>query len=242
MVIIRSIFAYSFTIISVFALIPFGFPAFILSFFGLKKPMSWVIYRVVQFWARGIIFFAGCKMTVEGRENIPKKGGVCFVCNHIGVFDIVVALAYAGRPFGFIAKKELLYFPFFNLWIHMLGGLFIDRKNIRKAIKTINHGIKKIQNGFSMLVFPEGTRSRGRGLLPFRSGAVKLATQSLAPIVPMAISGSYDVFEVDYRVHVVPVKLVFCPPIITADMDPDQRRHRLADEVRGIIEAALVKL
>ena len=222
-----------------FCFIPFGLPAFILSLFGLKKPMSWVIYRLAWAWGKGVVFITGCKPEVIGRENIPKKGSVCFVSNHVGVFDIILALAYIGRPFGFIAKKELAYLPFFNMWIYILGGLFIDRKNIRKAIKTINAGIEKIQKGGNMLVFPEGTRSKGRGLLPFRSGAVKLATHSLAPVVPIAISGSYEVFEKDYRVHAVPVRVVFCPAIITSEMSADDRRHHLADQVRSVIENAL---
>jgi len=120
-----------------------------------------------------------------------------------------------------------------------LGGLFIDRKNIRKAIKTINLGIKKLQEGKNMIIFPEGTRSKGRGLLPFRSGAIKLATNSLATIVPIAISGSYDVLEIDMRVHPAPVRIVFCPPIVTASMDPGERKHKLADNVQSIIEEAL---
>jgi 1-acyl-sn-glycerol-3-phosphate acyltransferase len=201
--------------------------------------MSWVINKLAQFWARGVIFVTGCSMEVEGLEHIPKQGGICFVSNHVGIFDIILALAYIGSPFGFIAKKELAYLPFFNLWVSILGGLFIDRKNIRKALKTINHGIKKLQDGNSMLIFPEGTRSKGRGLLPFKSGAIKLATQSLAPIVPIAITGSYDVFEKDYRVHAARVRMVFCPPINTAEMSSDDRRHHLADQVRSIIEAAL---
>jgi len=178
-------------------------------------------------------------MDVKGRENIPPRGGVCFVSNHVGIFDIILALAYAGRPFGFIAKKELLYVPFINIWISILGGLFIDRKNIRKAKRTIDLGIQKLQNGWSMLIFPEGTRSKGQGLLPFRSGAIKLATNSLAPIVPIAIAGSYEVFEKDYRVHGVPIRMVFCPAINTSELSGEDRRHLLPDRVRSVIEDAL---
>jgi 1-acyl-sn-glycerol-3-phosphate acyltransferase len=92
-----------------------------------------------------------------------------------------------------------------------------------------------------MLIFPEGTRSKGRGLLPFRSGAVKLAVNSLAPIVPIAVLGSYEVFEKDYRLHAVPVRMVFLPPVETASMSADERRHKLAEQVRGQIEGELVK-
>ena len=237
MVFMKTIFAFAYTIFSIFFFIPIGVPAFLLSLLGLERPMSWIIYKCAQIWARGIIFISGCAMEVEGRENIPKRGGVCFVSNHVGMFDIILVLAYMGRPFGFISKKELLYFPLFNLWIYILGGLFIDRRNIRNALKTINRGIKKIQNGWGMLIFPEGTRSKGRGLLPFKSGAVKLATNSLAPIIPIAISGSYEVFEKDYRLHAVPVRVVFCSPINTADMSPEDRRHKLADHVRSVIDS-----
>ena len=236
---LKTIMAFAATVITIILFTPFGLILFVLSFLGIKRAVSWITYRIAQGWARIIIVITGCTMEVEGRENIPHSGGVCFVSNHVGIFDVILALSYAGRPFGFVAKKELLLVPFINLWIYILGGLFIDRKNIRKAIQTINLGIKKLQNGWSMLIFPEGTRSKGRGLLPFRSGAVKLATNSLAPIVPIAITGSYDVFEKDYRVHGVPIRMVFCPAIYTADMSSEDRRHQLAGQVRGVIENAL---
>ena len=239
MALVKTIIAFLITILTIVIFTAFAFIFFLLSFMGLRKPMSWLTYKIAQGWARSIIFVSGCTMNVSGRENIPKRGSICFVSNHVGLFDIVLTLAYAGRPFGFIAKKELLYLPFINLWISMLGGLYIDRNNIRKAIKTINLGIEKLQNGGNMLVFPEGTRSKGRGLLPFRSGAVKLATNSLAPIVPIAIAGSYDVFEKEYLVRATDIKMVFCPVIDTASMSSDDRRHHLADQVRSIIEAAL---
>ena len=239
MTIIKTFLVFTFTIMAMIVLIPFGLLAFVFSLAGIKKSMSWAIYRMAQGWARVIILISGCKMTVEGRENIPKKGAVCFASNHVGILDIILALGYINRPFGFIAKKELAFLPFINMWIYILGGLFIDRKNIRKAIQTINSGIEKIQKGNAMLIFPEGTRSKGRGLLPFRSGAIKLATNSLAPIVPMAIYGSYEVFEKNYRVKAVPVRLVFCNPIETKDMSKEDRRSGLVEQVKLNIEEAL---
>jgi len=241
MILIKTVSAFGFTLFIMLTFVPFGLVAFFLSLFGFKKSMSMFIYKIAQIWARCVIFITGSTLEVIGRENIPKQGGICFVSNHIGIVDIILSLAYIGQPFGFVAKKELSFVPFFNMWIYILGGLFIDRKNIRKAVKTINQGIQKIQKGSSMLIFPEGTRSKGRGLLPFKSGAIKLATNSLAPIVPMAITGSYDVFEIDGRVHAAPLRLVFCPPIYTAEMSPEDRRHKLADQVRSVIEEALEK-
>ena len=220
-------------------LTPLGFIVFICSLIGLRKPASRIMYRVAQGWALMMIKLTGCNMTVTGRERIPHKGGVCFVSNHGSIFDIVLHLAYDGRPIGFIAKKELAYIPFLNMWIYLLGGLFIDRKNIRRAVRTINKGIARIKAGGAMIIFPEGHRSRGQGLLPFRSGALKLATQAGAPIVPVALEGSYDVFERQYRLRPGPVRVHFGEPISTADLPPEGRKNALSDQVYGVIKGFL---
>ncbi|MDR1862553.1 MAG: 1-acyl-sn-glycerol-3-phosphate acyltransferase [Treponema sp.] len=200
--------------------------------------MALFVYKIAQTWAWALIFLSGCSLSVRGQENIPKKGGVCFVANHGGFFDIILALAYIGRPFGFIAKKELLLIPLFNMWISILGGLFIDRKHPRKALKTINEGTRRLKQGGGVLIFPEGRRSKGRGLLPFHPGSFKLATQAAVPIVPVAISGSYDVFEKYGRVNSCPVSLVFCEPVNPQEIPPEDRKQFLADKIRGIIEQA----
>jgi 1-acyl-sn-glycerol-3-phosphate acyltransferase len=220
-------------------LTPLGIITFLCRFTPLKKPMAFMIYKIAQGWARFLIFAIGCDLTVTGREYIPKKGGVCIVSNHVGIFDIVLALAFVGRPFGFIAKKELALIPFLNLWVLLMGGFFIDRKNNRKAIATINRGITRIKEGEAMIIFPEGTRSKGRGLLPFHPGSLKLASKSCVPAVPMAIAGSYDVFEKTGRVYGVPIKVAFAPPIDTAALPVEERKQTLSDQIYRIIEAAL---
>jgi 1-acyl-sn-glycerol-3-phosphate acyltransferase len=236
---IKTILIFIPVVLAVFVLLPFGVVGFIMNLIGLKKPAALMVYRVVQGWGRLIVFLSGCKVTVSGREHVPLTGGLCFVSNHGSIFDIVLVLAYAGRPFGFIAKKELAYIPIFDLWIFLLGGFFIDRKNVRKAVKTINRGITRIKAGAAMIIFPEGHRSRGQGLLPFHPGSLKLATQAGAPIVPVAISGSYDVFEKNYRLNPVPITVSFAPPIATADLAPEDRKKVLADRIRDNIAGML---
>jgi 1-acyl-sn-glycerol-3-phosphate acyltransferase len=212
---------------------------FILWLLGFKQAMNWAVYRLAWGWAWLLIFLTGCPLTVIGRENIPQGEGVCFVSNHQSIVDIVILLASAGRPIGFIAKKELAWIPFLDLWILLIGGLFIDRVNTRKAVRTIKTGIKRIKSGGAMIIFPEGRRSKGKGLLPFHSGSFKLATQADAPIVPVVISGSYEVFEKNYQVQVVPVTVEFCKPIYTAALPPEERRRNLSDYVYSIMKAAL---
>jgi 1-acyl-sn-glycerol-3-phosphate acyltransferase len=172
-------------------------------------------------------------------EDIPRGGSVCFVSNHGSIFDIVLLLAYSRRLFGFVAKKELLYIPFLNIWIYMLGGLFIDRNNPRKALKTINAGITRIKKGGAMLIFPEGHRSRGQNLLPFHPGSFKLATQSGAVIVPVAVKGTREIFEKSYRVNPCPVGITFCKPVPTADLPAEGRKQVLADRIYNVIKEEL---
>jgi len=225
-----------------FVLVVYSLPGiifFIVRILGFRRLADFCMYKCGQIWARTIIFFTGCPMTINGRENIPKKGGVCIVSNHVGILDIMLALAYIGRPFGFIAKKELLLVPGINIWILLLGGFFIDRKKPRSALKTINQGTKRIEAGGAMLIFPEGTRSRGGGIAPFRPGSLKLASRAGAPIVPMAITGSYDVFEKTRRVHAVPVSVTFLPAVNSAELPPDQRKQLLAEQLHDRIAEVL---
>jgi 1-acyl-sn-glycerol-3-phosphate acyltransferase len=236
---LKTVITFIVVIIPMLILAPVGVFLYLVGFLGLRTPMTYMIYKIAQAWSKAMVMSTGCSLAVTGQEHIPKKGGLCFVSNHSSVFDILLIVSLVGRPVGFIAKKELGLVPFLNIWIFLIGGLFIDRKNIRKALKTINTGIKQIKSGGAMVVFPEGTRSRGQGLLPFRSGALKLATQSGAPIVSIAITGSYDVFERTYRVQSVPVRVTFGPPINTADLSPEERRKNLPDQVRKAISAGL---
>jgi 1-acyl-sn-glycerol-3-phosphate acyltransferase len=148
-------------------------------------------------------------------------------------------LAYLGRPFGFVAKIELALIPIINLWILFLGGQYINRRNMRKSLKTIGKSGEKVRAGGVMIIFPEGTRSKGRGLLPFKPGSLRLATESGSPVVPVAIAGSYEIFEQKHLVQKAAASITFCPVIETKDLPPEERRQVLADRVRDAVAAAL---
>jgi 1-acyl-sn-glycerol-3-phosphate acyltransferase len=239
MIFLKTAGLFGFVGFTMILLIPVGVIVFLFTILGLQKPMAAMMYKVARIWSLLLIKLVGCPVTVAGREYIPKKGGLCFVSNHGSIFDIVLLLAYAGRPIGFVAKRELSLIPLLNIWILLIGGLFIDRNSPRKAVKSINAGVGRIKSGGAMIIFPEGRRSKGRGLLPFRSGSFKLATLSGAPIVPVAISGSYDIFEKTRRVQIHPVRVVFCEPVYTADIPLADRRAVLSEHVRAVIAGVL---
>jgi 1-acyl-sn-glycerol-3-phosphate acyltransferase len=238
---IKTIFSFACVTVAVLFLTPFGMLAAFLGLLGLWKPMVVFAYWFARGWAWFLLKVVNCKLTVQGRENIPVSGGYCLVSNHGSIFDILLLLRYAGRPFGFIAKKELILLPFMNVWILVLGGLFIDRKNHRKALQTINTGIARIKAGEGMVIFPEGHRSRGQGLLPFHPGSLKLATRSNSVIVPVALSGTWEIFEKSYRVTPGRVNITFCEPINTAGLSAEDRKQALTDKVYSAIKDALEK-
>ena len=238
-IIIRTIICYLYFLATLIFVTPFCLLITFICLFGMWKLRPVILHRFAERWSLILIYLTGCKATVLGRENIPREGGLCFVSNHGGVFDIALLLAHTGRPFGFVAKKELLWIPILNMWIPMLGGSYIDRKNLRKGLKTINQGISRIKSGGAMLIFPEGSRSRGRGLLPFHSGSFKLATQAQATIVPVALAGGYEVYEKNFKVTPCHVCVTFGKAINTADIPLENRKHILSEQVHQVIKQAL---
>jgi 1-acyl-sn-glycerol-3-phosphate acyltransferase len=241
MAFIKTSFIFLIVGLTVIIITPLGLFLLIMNCLGFRKFVSFLTSRIAYAWAWSLIRMTGCDIKIRGRENIPREGGLCFVSNHCGYFDILLIFATAGRLVGFIAKKELMFIPLINFWILLMGGFFIDRKNTRKSLAAIKTGARRIQAGNSILIFPEGHRSKGQGLLPFHAGSFKLATEAEAPIVPVAITGSYDVFEKTGRVKAVPVQIAFGKPIMTKDIPPEDRRQALSDKVREIIAAELAE-
>jgi 1-acyl-sn-glycerol-3-phosphate acyltransferase len=146
-------------------------------------------------WARSLVKLTGSNVTVSGEENIPKDTAVLFVSNHQGNFDIPLLLGYIQKPKAFISKIEVKKMPFIGTWMVQLNCLFMDRKNVRQSVKAINEGAQLLQNGTSLVIFPEGTRSKGDDMSEFKAGSFKLATKSGVPIIPVTINGSYKIME-----------------------------------------------
>ncbi|MEG0156030.1 MAG: lysophospholipid acyltransferase family protein, partial [Anaerovoracaceae bacterium] len=99
---------------------------------------------------------------VEGREHLPKAGPVVYVCNHQGYADIPVLCSVLDQiQFGFIAKDNLKQIPLYGTWMKRIRSVMIKRDDARASLKAISEGIDNINQGFSMLIFPEGTRAKG---------------------------------------------------------------------------------
>ena len=183
--------------------------------------------RMVQWAFRVILFICGTKVTVIGEENVPKDQAVLYIGNHRSYFDIIITYARCPRLTGYIAKKDMEKVPLLRTWMRRLHCLFIDRENVKEALKTILAGIDNVKNGISMCIFPEGTRNKTEDeMLPFKAGSLKLSEKTRCPIVPMAITNSADILENHFpKVKPTHVILQYGTPIYLDQLSADDRKH-----------------
>ncbi|MBU0929384.1 MAG: 1-acyl-sn-glycerol-3-phosphate acyltransferase [Spirochaetes bacterium] len=205
---------------------------------GLGNATGACFARFLGAWARSCVAVSGSTIEATGLERIPAEKRLCFVANHQGDFDIISMLALLKRQVGFISKRAGLYVPIMNIWLGAMGSVFIDRKDVRKGLKSIDRGIRLIRKGQALAIFPEGTRSRSPAIGPFRNGSFRLPVRAGAVIVPVTIDGTWRIWE--ERRRIVPGRIAFTvhEPIPTEGLDAEQRKA-LPDRVRAIIAGAL---
>lgn len=224
-----------------FLFLALGIPAlFVEWLIGKRNPaLKDKTSKAIVSWAfRCIIFLAGTKIIVKGRENIPKDAAVLYVGNHRSYFDIVLTYTLFPGITGFVAKKEMNRWPLLRGWMRNIHCLFLDRDNVKEGLKTILTGVEEVKKGVSMCIFPEGTRNKVNDtFLPFREGSFKIADKGGVPIVPMTIVNCADIFE-DHlpRVKKTTVVIEFEEPIYLGEMDRGARKNISAAVVSLISE------
>ncbi len=200
-----------------------------------------IAHHVYDF-ARDMADTVGLTVDIRGSENIPEEDGLVFISNHQGYADIIaLLLAVPGRQLGFIAKDSLEKVPYFGRWIRNIRGLYIRRGDAKDALRSINEGVASIKEGFNLAIFPEGTRSRGEELGEFKSGSFKLATKAKAPIVPVAIDGTWHLFEEQGYVRPAKATVIIHPAIETKDLSRGQLAE-VEQQVRETIRSSLDSL
>ena len=213
---------------------------------GKFNPMAKEIssLRIVQAVFRFILWVAGVKLTVIGEENVPTDTPVLYIGNHRSFFDVPITYPRCPIRTGYIAKKEMEKVPLLSTWMKRLHCLFLDRKDIKQGLKTILAAIEKVKSGISICIFPEGTRSKNEDeldMLPFHEGSFKIATKTNCPIIPMAISGSADIWESHFpRIKKTHVILEYGKPIDVDQLEKEDKKH-LGAYTQNIIHEMLVK-
>jgi 1-acyl-sn-glycerol-3-phosphate acyltransferase len=206
-----------------------------ISFFSSTKTKPFQI--AAHLWAKLLVAVSGIKLEISGLENIPKGKALIFAANHQGAADILIVLAALPTTFRFAIKKELFKIPIFGWYLHKAGYFPIDRKLILSAYRMVENIIDYIKAGESILIFPEGTRTKTGALGEFKRGSLLAALKSGAPIVPLAISGSFDLLpKGSFIINPHLVKFSIGKPIkINSEADYDSK----VTEVRAAIAQLL---
>ena len=188
-----------------------------------------VSLRMVQGIFKVVLFLAGTELTVIGKDNIPQNEAVLYICNHNSIFDTVINYSLFPDVTGIVAKIEMARVPLLSIWMRRLHCLFLDRANLRQGVAVISEAAKNVKSGISMCIFPEGTFSQGESeldMLPFHEGSLNVARRSGCKIIPIAITGSADIFEKNNkRVKRVHVTVEYGTAIIPEELDKEDRKH-----------------
>jgi len=199
------------------------------------------LHAYARIWGRVSLWLAGVKLTVTGREFLPQDGAVVYMANHVSNFDILALFAGVPGQFRWMAKIELFRIPLFGLAMRRVGAIAVDRSSRRNSVISMRQAVSRISAGTSVVIFPEGTRSKDGTLQAFKTGSFTLALQAQVPVVPLAICGSGEVMPKHSRwIRGGHIHLNILPPAITAGR-PVTERMALMDEVRQPIAAALEK-
>ena len=192
---IRTIIWFIWFFLSLIISTPFLLRVKYLSKKGRVEESNNLTNKCARIWANSLLKIAGVKVNVHGLENLPKDRTVLYVGNHQGNFDIPIYLTSIPNLIGFISKIEVQKIPLVTGWMNALHCVFMDRSNVRKSGEAIIKGIRNLKAGFSIVIFPEGTRSKGDKMAEFKAGSFKLATKAKCPIVPITMNGSYKIME-----------------------------------------------
>jgi 1-acyl-sn-glycerol-3-phosphate acyltransferase len=150
-----------------------------------------VRYKKLQNWSRFIIKYLGCKLDVEGIENIPDEGPILFVSNHQGTLDPALIIAAVPRTMSFISKKKNEKRLVFGSWAITIDVIHFDQETREGNVYMLREAARRLKSGDSLLIFPEGTRSRGNSMNQFKAGAIQPAYLSKATIVPITLNNAY---------------------------------------------------
>jgi 1-acyl-sn-glycerol-3-phosphate acyltransferase len=197
-------------------------------------------YGITRLWTRLILTIGGVAVRVNGLSQINPKQQYVFMVNHQSNIDIPVLIqSLAAFQLRWIAKRELLWVPFFGWAMRAAKHITVDRSGRFDALGSLKKAQERMKDGISLVVFPEGTRSSDGNLLPFKRGGFLLAAKSQTPIVPVTITGSGAILpKGDWRIRGGKIEVTVGAPVSAEDYRPGTLRG-LSSHVQELIEKTL---
>jgi 1-acyl-sn-glycerol-3-phosphate acyltransferase len=199
-------------------------------------------YLPAIWWSRFICGLAFVKVEIQGEENFKPNESYVFLANHQSVFDIFLVYGWLNSRFKWIMKKEIRKMPFVGAACEAAGHVFIDRSHPMAAKKSIELAKKRIIDGNSIVIFPEGTRTNNGKVGNFKRGAFLIATDFELPIVPITIIGAFERMS-RHTLNIKPGKIIMKihPPIVNTACATDDETKTLMRQVKDVIVSGFDK-
>ncbi len=183
-------------------------------------------YYPGMIWSKLICILSLCPVKITGREKLDKKQSYVFVANHQGAYDIFLIYGYLGFPIKWVMKQSLRKIPLVGKACESAGFIFVDNSSPKTAAKTVEQAKIRLKNGASVVIFPEGSRSKTGKLAPFKKGGFQMALDLKLPIVPLTINGTFEVMPTK-SFFIIPhkIELIIHDPIPTEKYHPENIRE-----------------
>jgi len=224
-------FLYQLSLIVLFILLSvlWGIGCYVASLFPGGEDRA---HRYLVHWARLSLRLARIQVGIEGLERLDLGSTYVFMPNHESFLDIILVFAFIPHNFRFIVKEEFFSIPLLGLTVKSSAQIPLDRKSPRKGLQSIKHAADLLKKGVSVVVFPEGTRSRDGKINEFKATLFVLPIRTQTPIVPVLIEGTFEALRPgSVLLKRYPMKVTFLDPI-PVDFVSDKDRALLAEKVR----------
>ncbi|MFO0728112.1 MAG: lysophospholipid acyltransferase family protein [Myxococcota bacterium] len=191
------------------------------------------IYGTVA--GRGASWLTGSRYEIRGEQHADRHRPSLYLCNHASILDTFVGIWMSRVGTCGVAKKEIIYYPFFGQFFWLSGHLTLDRSNNKTAVRALERLVGFVaRHKLSVYIWPEGTRSRDGRLLPFKRGAFHLALATKLPIVPIVLTGTQRAWpHRSLRLFRTTVRVQFLPPISTAHWTKETLDEHI-EEIRQV--------
>ncbi|WP_313381820.1 lysophospholipid acyltransferase family protein [Proteiniphilum saccharofermentans] len=198
-------------------------------------------YYPPKWWSRLTCWLALCRVKTRGHENLDSAQSYIFVPNHQSAFDIFLVYGFLNQNIKWMQKESLRKIPFVGFASEKAGHVFVDNTNPKARAASLEKAKEQIVDGVSMVIFPEGARTRSGKLGRFKRGAYYVAHDMKLPVVPLTINGAYDVLHRDgFRLKPGKMELVIHQPVPTEFLT-EEELSGLVEETRDTIYSALWK-
>lgn len=207
-------------------------------------PFLLVRIKACNYWGHVVgplmMKVAGSPINWVGKEKLSGAPPAIYVSNHTSTIDIFLGIWIAPVGTVGVAKKEIVYVPFFGQLYWLSGHLRLDRSNRERAIESMRALAETVaNNGLSIYIWPEGTRSSDGRLMKFKKGAFHLALQTKLPIIPIVVHGAHKCWEPKkFRIHPAPVQVEVLDPVDTSAWTEANLEEHMS-EVRRLFIANL---